>query len=231
MNAWCGRWIVMRLEAAITGNLHAFMQKQVEAAEDAVTTGVNEIAQRIKSDLRDQVTSAGLGSRLAKSWQAKIYPKGQKSIAAAGWVFSKAPKLIRAFTEGAVIKSKDGWFLAIPTEAAPKRGIGGKRINPSNFPEHSLGRLRFVYRPGKISLLVVDNLRASTGKRGGFRKASDSALKSGRGITTVVMFLLVPQVRIKKRLDYKSVVNRWEPQLAQAILKHWKEVSSNAEQT
>jgi hypothetical protein len=207
------------------------MEQQKAAAEAAVTAGVAEVTERIKNDLRGQVTGAGLGNKLAKSWQAKLYPKGQKSISAAGWVFSKAPKLIRAFNEGALIKSKDGWFLAIPTEAAPKRGVGGKRINPSNFPEHSLGRLRFVYRPGKISLLVVDSLRASTGKRGGFRKASESALKSGRGLTTVVMFLLVPQVKLKKRLDYQSVVNRWEGQLPQTILKNWKEVSPNAEQT
>ncbi|MFN7612570.1 MAG: DUF6441 family protein [Alphaproteobacteria bacterium] len=207
------------------------MEQQKAAAEAAVTAGVAEVTERIKNDLRGQVTGAGLGNKLAKSWQAKLYPKGQKSISAAGWVFSKAPKLIRAFNEGALIKSKDGFFLAIPTEAAPKRGVGGKRINPSNFPEHSLGRLRFVYRPGKISLLVVDSLRASTGKRGGFRKASESALKSGRGLTTVVMFLLVPQVKLKKRLDYQSVVNRWEGQLPQTILKNWKEVSPNAEQT
>ncbi len=221
----------MRFEAAITGNLQKFMAQQQAAAEAAVTAGVAEITGRIKDELRGQVTGAGLGNRLAKSWQSQLYPKGKKSIDAAGWIFSKAPRLIRAFNEGAMIKSRDGFFLAIPTEAAPRRGVGGKRISPSNFPEHSLGRLRFVYRPGKISLLVVDGLRAGTGKRGGFRKASVTALKSGRGIATVVMFLLVPQVKLKKRLDYKAVVNRWEPQLPQAILQHWKEVSPNAEQT
>lgn len=221
----------MRLEAAITGNLQKFMQKQKEAAETAVTAAISEITNNIKIDLREQVQSAGLGPRLAKSWQSKVYPKGQKSIEAAGWVFSKAPKIIRAFNEGGLIRSPNGFFLAIPTASAPKRGMGGKRITPSNFPEHSLGKLRFVYRPGKISLLVVDNLRAGTGKRGGFRKASDTALRTGRGLTTVVMFLLVPQVMLKKRLDYQRVVARWEPQLPQSILKHWPEVPSNAEQT
>ena len=221
----------MRLEAAIKGDLHKFMEQQKIAAETAVTAGVAEITDRIKNDLRGQVAGAGLGSKLAKSWQAKLYPKGRKSIAAAGWVFSKAPKLIRAFDEGTLIKSKDGFFLAIPTEAAPKRGVGGKRITPSNFPEHSLGRLRFVYRPGRISLLVVDNLRAGTGKRCGFRKASESALKTGRGLATVVMFFLVPQVKLRKRLDYKAVVNRWEPQLPQTILKHWPQDKGNDQQT
>ncbi len=214
----------MRLEAAIKGDLHKFMEQQKVVAEAAVTAGVAKITTSIKDDLRVQVTSAGLGQKLAKSWQAKFYPKGQKSIAAAGWVFSKAPKLVRAFNEGALIKSKDGFFLAIPTEAAPKRGIGGRRISPSTFPEHTLGKLRFVYRSGKISLLVVDNLRAGKGKRGGFRKASDSALKTGRGLATVVMFLLIPQAKLTKRLDYQAVVNRWQPLLGQAILDNWQEV-------
>ena len=104
----------MRLDAAIQGNLTKFLKSQQAAAEAAVTAGVSEIATKIKDDLRGQVTNAGLGARLAKSWQAKVYPKGKKSLEAAGWVYSKAPKIIRAFNDGAVIKSKDGWFLAIP---------------------------------------------------------------------------------------------------------------------
>lgn len=217
----------MRLEAAIKGDLRKFMEGQKLAAEAAVTAGVAKITTSIKDDLRTQVVNAGLGNKLAKSWQAKFYPKGQKSISAAGWVFSKAPKIVRAFNEGELIKSKDGFFLAIPTEAAPKRGIGGRRISPSTFPEHTLGKLRFVYRSGKISLLVVDNLRAGTGKRGGFRRASNSALKSGRGLATVVMFLLIPQAKLTKRLDYQAVVSRWQPLLGQAILDNWQEVNSN----
>jgi hypothetical protein len=217
----------MRLEAAIKGELRKFMEEQKVAAEAAVTAGIAKITTSIKDDLRSQVVSAGFGQKLAKSWQAKFYPKGQKSISAVGWVFSKAPKIVRAFNEGALIKSKDGFFLAIPTDAAPKRGIGGRRISPSTFPEHAFGKLRFVYRSGKISLLVVDNLRAGTGKRGGFRKASDSALKSGRGLATVVMFLLIPQAKLTKRLDYQAVVSRWQPLLGQAILDNWQEVNSN----
>ena len=219
----------MRLEAAIKGNLPKFMKQQQEAAEAAVTGGVSEITTHIKDDLRDQVTKSGLGGKLAKSWQAKVYPKGKKSLDAAGFIYSKAPKLIRAFNDGVVIRSKDGWWLAIPTEAAPKRGVGGKRISPTNFPEHSLGRLRFVYRSRALSLLVVDGLRAGTGKRGGFRKASDTALKTGRGLATVVMFILIPQARLKKRLDYKTAVNQWQPLLGQAILNNWPEVRSNDE--
>jgi len=216
----------MRLEAAITGNLHKFMQKQSEAAETAVTNGVREITEHVKQDLRQEVTAAGLGQKLAMAWRSQLYPKGGKSVETAGWVWTKAPKLIDAFNRGTMIRSKKGIFLAIPTSAAPKRGIGGKRINPSNFPEPSLGKLRFVYRRGAPSLLVVDNLRARTGKRGGFARASESALRTGRGLSTVVMFILLPQVMLKKRLNTQVIAQRWQLELPDAVLRNWPDVPS-----
>lgn len=157
----------------------------------------------------------------SRTWKVAFYPKGRKSIKAAGLIYPDMPKVIRAFTSGEPIRTKHGSFLAVPTPAAPKKGVGGKRISPSNFPEHSLGKLVFVYRPRGVSLLVVENLKAgSTGK---FRKAPDSARRSGRGLTTVVMFFLVPQVRLRKRLDLATVADKHTPDLPQAILDAWPE--------
>jgi hypothetical protein len=213
----------MRLEAAITGNLTQYMKQEVAAAEAAVTAGVKEVTTGVQTDLRQQVSSSGLGQGLANSWRAKFYPSG-KSIKAAGYIYTKAPDIIYAFNYGVTIRSSKGFFLAVPTTAAPKRGTDGKRINPTNFPEGSYGKLRFVYRPGKISLLVIDDLRASTGKRGGFRRASDSAIAKGRGITTVVMFFLVPQVSLKKKLDVDAAVDKWDGLLGDRILGNWQDV-------
>jgi hypothetical protein len=50
--------------------------------------------------LRGQVTGAGLGERLAKSWRGDLYPKGGMSINAAGFVYTKAPEIIGAFAYG-----------------------------------------------------------------------------------------------------------------------------------
>jgi hypothetical protein len=161
--------------------------------------------------LRRQVTSAGLGQRLARTWRDRHYDN--RGIDAASLVYTKAPQIIRAFDEGAVIRSKSGLWLAIPTPNAPRRGVGGKRINPGNFPEHRFGPLRFVYRSSGPSLLVAEGLRASvsrkTGELRGFRRASERARGSGQGVATVVMFLLVPQVKIPKRLDVARAAERW----------------------
>ncbi len=215
----------MRLAAAITGDLEVMMKQEAKAAEQAVTLGVVEATEGLREELRQQVITAGLGEKMARTWRQKRYPSSGYSIGTTGLVYSKAPVVIRAFNEGVTIRSKEGKFLAIPTTAAPKRGVGGKRLTPDNFPEHSLGRLRFVYRRGAPSLLVVDGMRAGVGKRGGFRKASDTAKRTGRGLTTVIMFILLPQVMLKKRLDVDAASVRWSMRLPDLILKNWPETS------
>ena len=87
-------------------------------------------------------------------------------------MYTKAPQIIRAFDEGAVIQSRRGRFLAIPTENPPRKGTDGRRISPSTFPEHRFGPLRFVPRSNGPSLLVVDGLRASFSRKTGELGAS-----------------------------------------------------------
>ena len=120
-----------------------------------------------------------------------------------------------------MIRSRRGRFLAIPTENAPRKGTDGRRISPSTFPEHRFGPLRFVPRQSGPSLLVVDGLRASvsrkTGELRGFRRATDRARRSGQGLATVVMFRLVPQVKLGKRLDVARAAERWSGQLPALI--------------
>jgi Family of unknown function (DUF6441) len=111
----------------------------------------------LKTELRRQVTSAGFGQRLANSWRDKHYPN--QKLDAASLSTQRQLQIIRAFDECAVIRSRRGRLLAVPTENAPKKGTDGKRISPSTFPEHRFGPLRFVPRPTPLSLPVVDGSR------------------------------------------------------------------------
>jgi len=214
----------MKLDATIVGSIKADLQAEMRGIEKAVAAGVKEAGDGLKGSLRKQVVTAGLGSRLARAWRSRAWPN--KGHDAASLVWTKAPQIIRTFDEGTVIRSKSGFWLAIPTPAAPKRGVGGKRITPANFPEHRFGPLRFVYRARGPSLLVVDGVRVSakTGRVG--RRAKGGAFtKSGRmkaGIATAVMFLLVPQVRMPKRLDVRRAAERWSRRLPSLIGRHMK---------
>lgn len=60
-----------------------------------------------------------------------------------------------------------------------------------------------------MALLVADNMRERQGKRGDFAKGSVAEQRSGRGMASVVMFLLVPQVSLKKRLDIVAAAEKW----------------------
>jgi Family of unknown function (DUF6441) len=209
----------MKLVATLARSLQADMQAELRDIERAVATGTRDAGRGLRTDLRSQVSSAGLGQRLANSWRDRHYPN--QKLDAASLVYTKAPQIIRAFDEGALVRSRRGRFLAIPTENAPRKGADGRRISPSTFPEHRFGPLRFVPRPGGPSLLVVDGLRASfsrqTGQLRGFRRATDRTRGSGQGLATVVMFLLVPQVKLRKRLDVARAAERWSAQLPALI--------------
>lgn len=218
----------MRIKVRIDGSLTETMRAEMAAGERAVSGAIASATNGTKAQLRGMTVAAGLGSRLAKAWRGEVYPKGQPSLSAAGMVWSKAPKIIRAYTTGALIRSEAGFYLAIPTDAAPKRGIGGKKINPTNFPEHRYGRLRFVYRGGgRPSLLVVDSVRISGRTGRATRQAKGGALtKRGayrKGVASVVMFILVPQVRIRKRIDFEGTVNAWGARLPAMILARWEQ--------
>ncbi|MEQ9518114.1 MAG: DUF6441 family protein, partial [Parvibaculum sp.] len=181
-----------------------------------------------KERFRNQTTGAGLGPRLAKSWRGSRFPRGAVSMGAAGNVFSKADRIVAAFSKGAgeTIRSGNGFYLAIPTEAAPKRGDNRKRISPSNFPEWKLGPLRFVPLPRGRGMLVVDNQRASisrkTGQVRGFRPASKRARETGVGLATVIMFFLVPQIRLKRAFNIEAVQRSGDEFLLRSLERHFR---------
>ncbi len=210
----------MRIKAAFKGDLKKYMKAEFKTAERAVTLGIRQATGGLKLAMRRQVHSSGLGQRMANTWRGDVYPKRQNSIRAAGVVYSKASKIMAGFDEGTIIKSKSGWWLAVPTPNAPKKGVGGKRISPSNFPEHRFGKLRFVYRRNGPSLLVVENVRQT--KRS-FRKAGKRAIKSNRGVTTAVMFWLVPQVKLPKLIKFDKEAKSWFNKLPSLILKNWRD--------
>ncbi len=208
----------MRLRAAIEGDLKKIMESEVKAAEQAVSGGLREGTDSLKNELRGQVTGAGLGERLAKSWRGELYPRSGRSLNAAGFVYTKAPEIIETFAHGATIRSKSGRFLAIPTKYVIRRE--NKKVTPADFEEAGI-QLRYIPPQGarKVGLLVVDDFRITS--KGKARAASDRMRKTGRNLATVVMFILIPQATIKKRFDIDSVAQKWLDRLPQLVLGHW----------
>lgn len=204
----------MKLSASFT-DLAELMQGEIAAGERAVTAAVKDAGIGLRDNWRGQITRAGLGQRVARTIRSETYPKGRDSLNAAAMVWSRAPVILEAHNTGPLICSADGFWLAIPTDAAGKSLRGG-RITPGEWERRTGLRLRFIYRRSGPSLLIAE---ARLSKRG---RAVPSRSKTGRGLASVPIFLLVPQVRLKKRLDLEKPANAALASLPGAIVSRWE---------
>jgi hypothetical protein len=76
-------------------------------------------------------------------------------------------------------------------------------------------RLRFIYRRRGPSLLVAEGRLNTKGR------AVASKSKTGRGVATVPIFLLVPQVKLRKRLDLARDAERAVDGVPGLIVANW----------
>jgi len=204
----------MRLRVAFNPDIAALMQAEIAAGEKAVSSAMREAGGSLKSAWRTQITGAGLGTRLSNSIRLATFPKTSNSLNAAALVWSKAPVIIGAHDTGPLIRSKDGFWLAIPTAAAGKSTRGG-RITPGEWERRTGLRLRFIYRRRGPSLLVAEGRLNTKGR------AVASRSKTGRGVATVPIFLLVPQVKLRKRLDLARDAERAVDGVPRLIVANW----------
>jgi hypothetical protein len=206
----------MRIDVAVVGDVLAQMREEITAGEMAVSQAMSAAAAGLKNDWRLQIIGAGLGPKLARTIQGRKYPVTKDSLNAAALVWANAPEPISAFDSGALIKSPNGFYLAIPTEAAGTQGVGRKRITPRGWEQRTGLRLQFVYRRRGPSFLVA---MARVNTKG---RAVASRSKTGRGLATVPIFLLVAQVSLKKRLDLARDAEAWASRVQGLIVSNWR---------
>ncbi len=204
----------MKLKIDVTPDLVAMLQEEVRAGERAVKAAMAEAGGELKQAWRRQITGAGLGHRLPRTIRNRTYPQQGDSLDAAAFVWSNAPEIVSAHDRGVLIRSKAGFWLAIPLPAAGK-GRGGARLTPGEWERRRGMRLRFVYRRRGPSLLVAYG-RLNTRGLGGASRS-----KTGRRRATVPIFLLVPQVRLRKRLDLDRDAERALDSVPGLIVANW----------
>jgi hypothetical protein len=206
----------MKLTATTIGSLGQIMAEEVRGGERASTAAVRQAGDGLKAAWRAQIVGAGLGTRLAKTVRSQTYPRTGQSLNAAVIVWSKAPVIVGAHDTGPLIRSRNGFWLAIPTPAAGKSLRGG-RITPGEWERRNGLRLRFVYRRNGPSLLVAEGRLNTRGR------AVRSRSKTGHGVATVPVFLLVPQVKLPKRLDLARDAVRAHDALPGLVVANWVE--------
>lgn len=210
----------MRITTRIEGNLRLDMETEIRVGKMAALGAVTGIGAAIKQNWRDQIKQAGLGSRLGNTVRSDVYPKGVGSLNAAALIWSKAKKIVGAFETGVEIRAKNGNWLAIPTPAAGKSGRGG-RIMPGEWEKRTGRRLTFIYRRGRNALLVD----TGTTLRGARVMGKDGFSRPARGFRnrSVPIFVLVPRVRLQKRLGLYSGADRLAQSMGARLVAGWRD--------
>lgn len=198
-----------------SGVFQQWVAENAAIAAIAVTEGIKAGTEGLKTDLRRAVIEGGLGERLPNAVRSEVYPRNKASLDAAGWIFTKGVRtrqILEAYANGATIRGKNRRFLAIPTEAG--KGLVQARGGAA-FLSHSYGlgiATRVVVPPKGASrpgvLWIVADLRKGKGKRGGYRKPTAAARKR-KDTEEVILFILVPQVKVQRRISIDGLAQQW----------------------
>ncbi|SFK41656.1 DUF6441 family protein [Caulobacter sp. UNC279MFTsu5.1] len=189
---------------------------------EITTAAMVEGTALLKRDLRENVEAAGLGRRLALTWRSRVYPEGgRSSLDPAGWVWTKAPKLIEVYEDGAMIRPTGGrHYLAIPSKNVPLKGRG-RRMTPLDV-EVAFNQDLIIRRgrePGTWTAWI--NAVAARNRRG-FKPATRGRLRGGRQSQLVFMFTLKPWVNVRKRLNGRQIAERASNRMPELLTKHWR---------
>jgi hypothetical protein len=205
-------------------DLSVILKRAYDDGQVAVSEAMNEIQAGLKDELRDQVVSAGMGARLAKTWRGKRFPESQPSINSAAYVWTRAPDIVDAFERGVPIVARNRRFLAFPTRDAgvSHTTVKNKRLTPAIWETETGVKLRFVPR-GSHALLVTDASYVRQPARWRRRKSFKpirTPLSGGKRF--LVIFVLVPMVRPGKRFDVEGAGHRWADRVSALIAQHWR---------
>lgn len=204
----------MKVRAWIDGSWRDLLQAEADRAAPAVSAGIAQATSGLKDAYRSQVRGAGLGSRLANTWQGNLYQQGQ--VNAAGFVFSKAASIVSAYAAGVLIKPKSGGtWLIIPTDETPKR-IRRKRATPELWEQAFRQKLQFVQFAANLAGLIAPAIAVKA------RAGKELSARAKARTRTRVIFLLIRQTQVKRRLSLAEPAREWGGALPQLILDNWE---------
>jgi hypothetical protein len=189
------------------------VQKAIGQEKIALAVRVREGLERatreaILNPLRAHTAAALKGGRIATTWRVALFPDPPNhTLRPSAMIYTMAPHIIRVHDAGAVIVPKSGRkFLAIPTAAVPRQGSERKHLTMAQMEK----------RAGPWRILAADNGRfVVVGKHHSqvkrLRRRHRLRIEEGEKSFSAskdrtVYFILVPEVRLPKRLNVAGVM-------------------------
>lgn len=193
-------------------------QREIMAAADGlirellgdVRDAVFEETRGLEQDL-EKITRMAVKGKLWRAWASDTWPKsGGIAKEPRGRIKLNGGKrtvgAMTFFTQEGRITAGGGGYLAIPTDAAGPRGRT-RNLTPGEWERRNGARLRFVYRRGRPSLLVLDEGVLSGKKKVG-RLNTARRRATGRGNATIVIFVLIPFTNFQPRFSTQPLIER-----------------------
>jgi hypothetical protein len=179
----------------------------LQIARDSVA----DAGRRVEKDLEAAYEQAGLG-KLARAWNSKVYPKTGLAEAPTVDVRGKGKERTRGalagYATGGQARGKSGQYLAIPLRAAGRRftGRGKVALTPQEWQRRTGLRLEPARIGGKLYLVTKGVRSKKTGLVA--RKATLRRLEQGRAVERLLVFLLLDEVTIQKRVSVEPIFAR-----------------------
>ena len=201
-------------------------QAQLKAAADEI---IRESLGRLRASVErhsrgleqelEGITREAVPGKLWRAWKSSVYPKGIARAPIGEVYVSGGARSIGAieFNSGkGRITAKSGQYLAFPTAAAGPRGRK-RDITPGEWERANGARLRFVYRPGKRASFLVLDEGVISGRLGRAKLNTARRRATGRGNTTIIIFVLIPFVDFRPRFAIEPSVAKWKAAFASDV--------------
>lgn len=201
--------------ATVARDAEKLVRRYLAAGTQSVAGTTHALEQRLEA-----ATQSAVPGRLYRAWQSSRFPESGPARNPVGTIWLKGGARTRGavqfWTQPGEVRGKSGQFLAIPLPAAGSRGRG-RDLTPGEWERRTGIRLRFVYRPGRASLLVADggtlNMRTGT-----YRQNTAKRAATGRLSATIPIFVLIPVLKHRNAFAIEPMIRDSEGEMARLFL-------------
>lgn len=184
----------------------------------AATRSVRLATRALEQDLEAQTRAATKGNAW-RAWKSEVYPRGDTPAKdPTGEVFGNGGRrtqgLIEYWSLPGTNRAVGNKYLAVPLAAALGTSLG-RTISPREWEGRFRAKLRPLFRPGKVPLLVADGALGA----GGFNLPDKAAAKRRGGqklsaTQTIAVFALIEEQPHANRVSIGSATERATRKLA-----------------
>lgn len=193
----------------------------------AGTRAVQRATRALEQDLEAQMRGAGTGDRAWRAWASKTYPRGdQPAKDPSGWVYGnggpggrRTQGMLSYWSLPGTNRAVGNRYLAVPLKAALGTSLG-RNISPRQWEGRFRTKLRPLFRPGKVPLLVADGAIGP----GGFNPAKLAGERRAGGqrvgqTGTIAVFALIEEQPHANRVSIGSATARANQRLIEEFAK------------